>query len=155
MSSVVEVQTVNLSSKCRFDRGNILRNGRILFLLLIGACTATGLAQEQKEVPPLSNDSTLLAEIANIRSLPPGYVAVCENRDLKLRSASSSTFVIRRSRLCAFWIAHGEFSEFTEFTVCSNDPEHKDPAGRQMNPECVELPRIDSRQKRPKREQGI
>ena len=78
-------------------------------------------------------------ELANVRALPYGYVASCERTQLKFRSNSSATFIIRNSCLCErmafqFPKAQREFS-----TLCSNDPSHSAEPSLHVVGKCVDL----------------
>ena len=83
------------------------------------------------------------AELENVRALPYGYTAVCHMPDLKLQSASSATFVVRDSLLCAVAVQHRVITERETFVLCSNDPElalnDDSTALPDRPPECVDL----------------
>jgi len=126
---------------CGSARCGSSRTGWLSVVLVAGMFWVTaGIAQEDGLVQ-LGNEASFQAEIANVRALPPGYTAMCNYSQLELRSAHSATLLIRNSGLCAFWMEYGEFQNDARFTVCSNDPLHKDPAGQLLIPVCADLPR--------------
>ncbi len=78
-------------------------------------------------------------ELSNVRALPFGFHAVCEQTTLKFRSSSSASFVIRNSVLCQLRAAELPIAERDLFTLCSNDPHQSIDKNNRAIPKCAEL----------------
>lgn len=98
----------------------------ITFCCLLHALISTSCFSQTIDLVQNSpvNQQKLQAELDNIRALPFGFAAVCEQQDLKIRAAQSATFVIRNSLLCEQRRNVLGLAVEDAFILCSNDPEH-------------------------------
>lgn len=90
-------------------------------------------------VPAMAADASLEVELSNVRALPFGFTALCEEADLKFKSDASATFIIRDSKLCSATAATLLPEQRQWFILCSNDPKRSDMAGHPATIKCVEL----------------
>jgi len=107
-------------------RSNTLAN--VSLLLLFTAISA--FAQE-----PRNADT----ELDNVRALPFGFHAQCEDGDLKIRKKGSATFVVRNSLSCSRIRLQIAERYQNDFTLCSNDPTHVSSPPDRKVVRCVEL----------------
>ena len=75
--------------------------------------------------------SSIDAELQNLRSLPLGYRAWCENGDLLFKSPVSARFRVGKAALCA--------GKPNGYVVCTSDAAGARPEGRKNIPLCSEI----------------
>lgn len=89
--------------------------------------------------PAFAADASLEVELSNVRALPFGFTALCEEADLKFKSDASATFVIRDSKLCSATAATLQPERRKWFILCSNDPKRSDMVGHPATIKCMQL----------------
>lgn len=75
--------------------------------------------------------SQLEAELQNIRQIPFGYVASCQDGHLKIEGPKSATYWIRSAEVCA--------NQPNEFQFCIAGASGEDPKSGRQIPNCAEL----------------
>lgn len=110
----------------------------VLVVVLVVLLSWANVHGQESEPDNVTAAEKLRAEFQNLRELPFGFTAQCIDDDLKFKSASSATFVIRQSLLCAEKALTIPLQRRSKFILCSNDP-HRRQNSNFVVPKCNEL----------------